>query len=368
MSADGVMRVERLKGVGIILKAANHNKRTHGATSADPQLTHLNFVIRGPSSAAKVAALATELMAGVGIHKPTRHDAVAALEFVFSLPTDTAIPLATYFGECVDWVARHFGGEQNILSADVHRDEAAPHCHVLILPLMDGRMNGSKLFGSKALLIARQESFHAEVSSHYGMRRSPARLKGADKREGARSVFQRLEETDDPILRSAGWPAASESIANIPDRWMKALAMEPVARQSRPFERVVLSKGKGPKTAAAEALRDRRLMAVAGPANTKPIGFAGTSMEQSLSCVGFLDPTFLSCLPPECPDPPVFTRHRDADLDPANFDGETGEYVTPAVQTQSGKSAANAWVASKLTASAAATSMPSPVSELECTT
>lgn len=57
------------------------------------------------------------------------------------------------------------------------------------------------------------------------------------------------------------------------------------------------------------------------------------------------------------PDPPEYTRHRDEDLNPDDYDTERGEYLTRQVQTQSGKVAVNAWTAAKLAALTAAKTM-----------
>jgi hypothetical protein len=51
----------------------------------------------------------------------------------------------------------------------VHHDEAAPHCHILLLPLVGRRMIGSDLMGGPATLEARQADFHAKVGKRYGL-------------------------------------------------------------------------------------------------------------------------------------------------------------------------------------------------------
>lgn len=109
--------------------------------------------------------------AGVAVDK-LRKDYTQAVELLFSLPPDTAINTQEYFERCVVWVERHFGAG-NILSADVHRDEAAPHCHVLVLPLVDGQMRGANLLALSHVARLRDD-FDKEVAKHYGMRRPPA--------------------------------------------------------------------------------------------------------------------------------------------------------------------------------------------------
>ncbi|WP_368923885.1 plasmid recombination protein, partial [Comamonas aquatica] len=54
-----------------------------------------------------------------------------------------------YFQAALDWMATEFGSA-NLLSAVVHKDESAQHMHVLIVPLVQGSMQGSDLLGGKA--------------------------------------------------------------------------------------------------------------------------------------------------------------------------------------------------------------------------
>ncbi|WP_290871942.1 plasmid recombination protein [Aquabacterium sp.] len=149
MNNSEFLRVEPLsaksKGKGIISKAARHNKREIQAelgagSHIDTERMHLNYNLHGPRSAAEVAERASERMKVMGI--TPRANAVLGLEAVFSLARTTQIDLRAYFTDCVRWAADYFGGWQNILSADVHLDEGAPHCHVLILPILEGRLRG----------------------------------------------------------------------------------------------------------------------------------------------------------------------------------------------------------------------------------
>ena len=155
MSGGAFLRIKKLKGGGIITVAARHNRRViqaeMGATgSIDPTRSHLNETLAGPSTAADVGQLAKDLMTAAGVTR-LRKDAVMALEIVFSLPPGHAIDDRAYFNDCAVWAVVYFGGMT--LSVDIHRDEAAPHCHVLMLPLVGGRMDGGRLVGNKQKLI-----------------------------------------------------------------------------------------------------------------------------------------------------------------------------------------------------------------------
>ena len=356
MSGAGVMRVKKLKGNGIITVAARHNRRViqaeMGATgSIDPTRSHLNETLTGPSAAADVGQLAKHLMTASGVVK-LRKDAVMGLEIVFSLPLEHSLNDRTYFTACAAWAGAAFGGAQNILSVDIHRDEAAPHCHVLLLPLIDGRMDGSNLLGGKQKIMALQKDFHAAVASKFGLSKAPAKLSGTAKQAGAKAVLQKLRETSDSALQSAAWAVIREAVERDPGPFLLALSIElkATAKTFKPFVDYVLSKGKG---SAKEA---------------NPIGFISLKREQTLCSVGFAPkPAIVSSQPParplshllprppeqiECVAAPLdAVTVRDDHNDPAQYDLNTGDYFRPPQkQARYQRQAADAWVAQRLQA------------------
>lgn len=355
MSGAGVMRVKKLKGNGIITVAARHNRRViqaemGAAGSIDPTRSCLNETLTGPSTAADVGQLAKDLMTAAGVVK-LRKDAVMGLEIVFSLPHDHALDDRAYFTACAEWAGATFGGACNILSVDIHRDEAAPHCHVLLLPLIDGRMDGSNLIGGKQKLMALQKEFHAAVASTFGLSKAPARMAGTTRQAGARAVLQKLRDTADSALQSAAWAVIREAVERDPAPFMLALGIELVApkKPGRTMAQIFTSKGKG---RAKE------------PSN--PIGFAPPKKEQTLCSVGFTPKPLLSAAPPpparpapapavELPKPQIedgveveTTRVRDGDLDPALYDPDSGDYFRRPPAARQQRQAADAWVAAAL--------------------
>ena len=168
MSAAAFLRVKKLKGGGIVLAAARHNLREIQAElgaggTIDPTRMHMNVVVHGPGNAADVAALAKARMQAAGVGK-LRKDAVQAIELVFSLPPCTGVDTRHYFADCLAWAGARFGAD-NILSAVAHHDEAAPHMHVLLLPLVGNKMAGSELVGNRRTLTDMQAAFHSAVAS-----------------------------------------------------------------------------------------------------------------------------------------------------------------------------------------------------------
>jgi hypothetical protein len=172
------IRIKKLTGSNIVEVASRHNHREilaeigpMGMGHIDPSKIRLNRVLRGSNTAAEVAANAKTLMREAGVVS-LRKDAVRALEIVIGLPPNSGIDEARFFSDATEWVERHFGAL--VLSAIVHNDESAPHCHVLLLPLVGGRMIGSDLMGGPAKLKSLQAAFHTELSQKYGLVRQEA--------------------------------------------------------------------------------------------------------------------------------------------------------------------------------------------------
>ena len=355
MSGAAFLRIKKLKGGGIITVAARHNRRViqaeMGATgSIDPTRSCLNETLAGPLTAADVGQLAKDLMTAAGVVK-LRKDAVMGLEIVFSLPPGHALDDRAYFTACSEWAGAAFGGAQNVLSVDIHRDESQPHCHVLLLPLIDGRMDGSNLIGGKQKLMALQKDFHLKVAALYGLSKAPARLSGTAKQAGTKAVLQKLRETSDCALQSAAWAVIREAVERDPAHFLLALGIELLApkKPGRTMAQIFTSKGKGPSKESSN-----------------PIGFTPPEKEQTLCSVGFAPKPPLSAAsprpapslsPPAARSPQTApkpaperqcsadghnldleqldggdletVRVRDSDLDATLYDTTTGEYFRP---------------------------------------
>ncbi|MBH9577766.1 plasmid recombination protein [Inhella proteolytica] len=328
MSGAAFLRFKKLRGSGKLACAARHNRRTIQAEvgasgSIDPRRSHLNETLIGPAHANDVAALAEHHQMTAGISK-LRKDAVRAIEAVFSLPQNHTISDKDYFLACTEWAADRFGGHQNILSSDIHRDEAAPHCHVLILPLVKGRMIGSDLVGNKAALQAHFESFFNVVCRRFGLTKAP-RLSGPARQTAAAYLLAHIKRIEDAVLRSSLWPTIREVLERDPGPHLASLGLEPPAppKRLRTMAQIFTSKGKGPST------------------ERSPIGFEQPAEDRSLCSVGFAPPPRPALAHPIAPPDPSadrteatvgaedFERVRESDQSPDWFDPETGEFVAP---------------------------------------
>lgn len=284
------MSLQRLSGHGRLLQAARHNRRTLApevdvAGSINPERSHLNETLYGPPTPEAVASRAkAQLCSAVG-NRTIRKDAVLGIELLFSLPLNHHLTDdRPYFERCWRWAADEFGGIDNILSVDVHRDEAAPHCHVLVLPLLNGRLQGARMLGYKAAFAERQVRFHKQVAQPFGLGKAPGVLSALQRRTAALLVRKCLEARQDSALGSAVWPAIRQSLEANPLFFLQLLDLPvpdaPTGRRQKTMAEIFTSPGKGPKV-------ERNSIDFARtPMGGSTAGRRGDVM-QNLSCVDF---------------------------------------------------------------------------------
>jgi len=243
------MQLGTIKSKHGILVAMQHNKRTlqseRGASAnIDATRTSLNYSIASDNNPEAIALYAKMQMLKANIEP--RKNQVMAVEIVISLPIDRhAQDTQPFFKDCYGWVMQTF--ECEMLSFDVHLDESAPHCHAVLLPLINGKMQGSKLMGDRGNLMLLINKFHAEVARHYGLSKSyRKRLNNADKQNIEKLVLTRLKT--DAAMQSSVWACFRDAIHNDPLPFTQMLSIQmPLATKgkSKSFVQIMTSKGKG---------------------------------------------------------------------------------------------------------------------------
>lgn len=164
------LAVNRCTKHSIVKDAAGHNLRKiprerQFASHIDKSRTDSNIILRGPDTVAGVVAESARLLSDAELRP--RQKAVLLLEALVTLPNDTGIDFRQYFESATQWLENDLGGV--VLSSVVHLDESSPHAHVLILPLINGRMIGSDTCGSTPKMIERQGRFYRDVCAPHGL-------------------------------------------------------------------------------------------------------------------------------------------------------------------------------------------------------
>jgi hypothetical protein len=326
------LRIKKLTGKAIIEVAARHNHREIlaelGASPdghIDPTRVELNCVLRGHSTAAAVASEAQSLMDAAGV-KSLRKDAVRGLEIIFSLPLDSGIDHDRFFNDSVQWAGQYFAAP--VISAIVHNDESAPHCHVLLLPLVNGRMIGSELVGGRAKLQALQADFQAQVGQRYGLARQTAqkRLSAATRKRAIDLLFDVLQANSglsDAVLLALLAPHSSD-----PAPLLLAMGMAmPTSPDKESFVAMMTKPCKPEKPI--------------GFGKKKPLGFDGSAApekEQTLSCVGFAEIT-----PSDPPPNEPTSVSQGTTVNPQPTSASTANNITSTVSTASTASNRRDW-------------------------
>lgn len=228
MAASHVIRLGAIKGKSGVLEALKHNKRTlqaeRGAgANIDVTRTPLNYCLTEPSTPEAIATHAKVQMLKAGIETP-RINQVMAVEVLFSLPIDRhSQDTKPFFTDCLQWLNKTFAGE--LLSFDIHLDESAPHAHAVILPLIEGKMQGNAMIGGKGNLMRLINLFYSEIAHRYGLAKAARkRLNAKDKQSIERQVLTRL--ITDAAMQSSIWPCVRDAIHKDPMLYAQILSIQ----------------------------------------------------------------------------------------------------------------------------------------------
>lgn len=244
-----------------LLAAARHNFRDHQAEHGARDniclaLSYRNVVLHGPEQSAAVDALARDLKVKYAVPKgKLRKDHVQALEFVISVRSDSDIDEMAYFKASTRWLIEVFG-EEMLLSAVVHYDEAEHHMHALVLPIINGQYRGGSPI-DKPNLLRLNHRFADEVGTSFGFSFEPkAKLNSAQRSEVFNLVLDHLQTNDDPVFCSRIWRGVLEHIKGAPQEFLEILGLQmPVQGRQSPKTMAQIFTSTGKKTSED---RDRR--------------------------------------------------------------------------------------------------------------
>lgn len=305
--------IKKLAKAGIIQKAAAHNLREIqaelGADShIDAARTSQNIRLAGPATAAEVANFAESIMEEHGA-VVKRKDSVRAVEVLVSLPDKrSAEAMLEFFTDSLEWVRTFFPCP--VVNAVIHLDEEKLHMHVVFVPLVNGRLQGSDLLGGRRRYIEMQNSFFEKVGRKHGLNRQVTadRLSRSVRDRAATLALSALTEQPGKLELPNVRTALHELIANSPETLLAALGLKLPKREKKKRSFVEIMTAPRPE-------RQKPRYAKPKPGETtsddksNPIGFEATNHDpnpigfetqeppnpigferqkgQTLSCVGF---------------------------------------------------------------------------------
>lgn len=232
-----ILRTKKIKTMAQLSQAGAHNNRAMPVPNADSSGKFITLMkLDDPKK--KLESLLDE-------HdiKP-RKNGVLAVELVmtFSPEMKGKIDLKSWAKENLKWAEKEFGKE-NFLGAQIHLDEATPHIHLIVAPIIEKTVRGKKkkrlscrdLLGGREKLTGLQDRY-AEAMAPLSLERG---IRGS--RAHHRTVKAFYSDLDKSVR------AAERALSDIPEEpgiltWKKAFQ-----ELRRRFKAVAIAAGKLPK-------------------------------------------------------------------------------------------------------------------------
>ena len=191
--AYAIMRTAKLKTAGNVGASLSHTYRERETLNANPEQTAKNeILVEGNMEKME------QMLDGVKM----RSDAVQGIELFMGTSPDffegkTKAQINEWRDKSMNWAKETFG-EQNILSAVMHKDEQTPHLAVHIVPVKDGKLNAKSWLGGREKLSDLQDSYHKSVEG-LGLDRGEHGSKA--RHEEVKKYYDRVQEPIDLTIK-----------------------------------------------------------------------------------------------------------------------------------------------------------------------
>lgn len=164
--------------------------------SIDPERTCLNYNL-APNKESQEERLAQRL-SEVKVLK--RKDVNVMCSWVVTAPKDLDVKQEKeFFKETYKFLKDRYGGEKNVISAYVHKDETTPHMHFAFVPVtIDKKKNIEKVSAKEVVTKRDLQSFHDDLQKHLDKAKIRCNVLNGATKEGNRSIeeLKRQSATD----------------------------------------------------------------------------------------------------------------------------------------------------------------------------
>ncbi|MGH0697607.1 MobV family relaxase [Bacillus cereus] len=145
-------------------KTVNHSNK-----DIDIERSHLNYDLRNNGDGLDTRSRMEERLKEVYCMK--RADVKPMAVWVLTLPEElkekNAEEQKAFFKAGYDFMKERYGGEKNVLSANVHNDETTPHMHFAFMPVVwDKKNQREKVSAKQVLTRVDLKSFHQDLDKH----------------------------------------------------------------------------------------------------------------------------------------------------------------------------------------------------------
>lgn len=177
--AKEVCRIAKLKSIGALGGAYEHNLRLKDIPNADERKTTYNIELTDRPQGKSYVDVFYEKINNSPWYKDGAHaiakNAIYAAEFMltFGHKATDQIDVDAWAKDNYQWLCEHFGGEQNVISAILHVDERTSHIHAIVMPMDEkGKLSYTKYLGGKRYRLSEvQDNYHEEVGQKYQLER-----------------------------------------------------------------------------------------------------------------------------------------------------------------------------------------------------
>lgn len=169
-----------------------HARREQNTPNADPAMTKNNVLLTNTPTVESVMQKYNMLKPEkIGVNQVRAIEVMitASPEFMNTLSKEQQIE---YLKKGLAFSNTEFGGEKNLLHAEIHLDETTAHLTAFYIPIMtsvnarSGKektgLNAKKMLGGKKEFSDRQTRFYEQVSKNYGLERGEIGSKATHKR------------------------------------------------------------------------------------------------------------------------------------------------------------------------------------------
>jgi hypothetical protein len=217
----------RLTGKARTLRLAEaHNLRKMAASNSaiDQRKSHLNTELVPMGSASledKVISILTARGIALDSYRLKMKNRGYAVELLFTVTDGYVCDFYSLYSDCLDWL-KSYHPESVIAHAVVHLDEKTPHMHVVLVPIVDGKLQADKVRGYRQLNSLRSISLYEYLDPEYGLS-YPAFLYGASKKYGAEKAIRIYRSLPDGQVRRVLDQAIIQAIHGRPEPFMHAM-------------------------------------------------------------------------------------------------------------------------------------------------
>jgi hypothetical protein len=180
-----------------LVRALQHHTRERIPPNADPERAKNNAISRSTQEALQIYSKALE-------GQKVRKNAVHALDIYVGFspeawkdkPIKERCSIMTgYLETAAKWMALKLGGMKNVAVRAQHWDELTPHAHLVVIPMVEGKLNARALIGGhRDRLKELQTQFWEEVGKKYGLERGLPREQTKRRHVAVKEYYAKVDK------------------------------------------------------------------------------------------------------------------------------------------------------------------------------